>query len=78
MDNYLKHLLDKLPASKEFNKNEEGCHIRIVIENKYNDVVHHLENIGYIYKAISEIVLYLQKMCKVVVKFTLDEINILY
>ena len=78
MDNYLKHLLDKLPASKEFNKNENGCHIKIMIENKFDDLVQHLQNIGYIYKTISEIVLHLQKVYKVVVKYTLDEINILY
>lgn len=78
MDNYLKHLLDKIPASKEFNKNEGGCHIKILIENRYDDIVQHLQNISHIYKTISEIVSYLQKVCKVIVKYTIDEINILY
>ena len=78
MDNYLKHLLDKIPASKEFNKNESGCCIKIIIENKYDCIVQHLKNISEIYKTISEIVVYLQKLCKVIVEYTLDEISILY
>ena len=77
MDNYLKHLLHKLPATKEFSRNEFCSQIRIGLQ-KENDDVKNLDNLGEVYKASGEIVDYLKKTHKIDVEYMINEIVITY
>jgi len=77
MDNYIKHLIDKIPCIKEIIDDGNSCQIKIIIK-KFENTSKHLQNLGDIYRIAGEIVLYLEKNRKVIVEYTIDEIKILY
>ncbi len=79
MDNYLKHLIDKIKSEKEIVKDNNGQSLlKIMISNIGNDVECHLQILSEIYKISAEIVEYLKKIGKVTVHLLKDEIVIIY
>lgn len=79
MDNFLKHLYDKIPMEKESTQ-YDGRNIIKIITKKIgkSEISCHLKTISEVYKISSEIVSYLAKVSEVTVHILADEIIIVY
>ena len=79
MDNFIKHLCDRIPAEKEFAKYDDKNTIKIIIKKKQaTEVSSYLKTISEIYKISGEIVEYLSKVSEVTVNILPGEIIIFY
>jgi len=79
MDNFIKHLYDKIPAEKESMKYDGRNIIKILIKKIGNSNAScHLKTISEVYKISSEIVEYLAKVSEVTVHILAEEIIIVY
>lgn len=79
MDNFLKHLYDKISLEKEFIKYDDRNIIKIITKKITGSKIScHLKTISEVYKISSEIVDYLAKVSEVTVHILADEIIIVY
>jgi len=79
MDNFVKHLFDKIPTEKESIKYDGRNIIKIIIKKiSGSNASCHLKTISEVYKISSEIVEYLAKVSEVTVHILADEIIIVY
>lgn len=79
MDNFTKHLYDKIPAEKESTQYDGRNIIKIIIKKiGSSNASCHLKTISEIYKISGEIVEYLAKVSEVTVHILAEEIIIVY
>jgi hypothetical protein len=78
MDNYIKHLLNKMPITFSFNEEKGEKNILIHLNKLKNNDLKQIKNISEMYRITSEIVEYLEKNSKVEAFYSADEILIKY